>query len=358
MRMFLLLLILNSLFATNTLANSDSYFYRIRPGDQLGTILFSLGFKNLWGKSGSVSGFASKQKDPVKGQGARILQNGDLVQPGTWIEFALDIPLKCNISIFAKEITQIKKILKTQKSRLAFRCSDDTRNNLRDIASVEVQAFEKHGRIIIKPRLSYFKSSLVDSSNAVASKVSSEASIGVNARWEQVWSEKHSFYLQADAQKVKIRAPSTRTIQGESGATLAKFGFGYLRNFGSHFSIEADLNYGNDFFITAPSSSTLELQTGNLISANMMAKYTFADFSPFSFGAHLGTHFLGSADLKESKSKAGMGISAGLFTRQIFSNNKFLIGDILLRKQSKDTNMFEQDDVEIRYNFGVSWELK
>ena len=131
-----------------------------------------------------------------------------------------------------------------------------------------------------------------------------------------------------------------------------------MRNFGSHFSIEADLNYGNDFFITAPSSSTLELQTGNLISANMMAKYTFADFSPFSFGAHLGTHFLGSSDLKESKSKAAIGLSAGLFTRQILSNNKFLIGDILLRKQTKDTNMFKQDDVEIRYNFGVSWELK
>ena len=159
-RSYVLIFIL--LGSATTLSAEDSLFYRFRPGDELGVILFSLGFTRLWGKKGSVKDFASAQKDPIKGQGAKILDNGNSIEPGTWIEFKMVPPLVCNTSIFARKITHIKTTIKTSKDRKSFRCTG--RSGSRQIASVPVKAIEKHGRLVVMPHVAtgdfYFRAFL------------------------------------------------------------------------------------------------------------------------------------------------------------------------------------------------------
>jgi len=362
MRKLLSLLCLFSILFYSPLGFAGQYYYRIKKGDTLGTILYSMGFYPLWGKSGSVASVAQSNPETIK-------KMGDEIEVNDVIVVTIDrIPFEHNIVKFDSGEIALKYYLKTRADMANYlvahqdkvQASDELVAGLkadtgRVPASVaKIEHLKPFGELGFRPYTGFKGLDFEDATNGASGELFSSSLYGVILDWSQVWNEKVTTRVFADIQKVEWEKPSNRNITDDS-QTPINVGVGVKYQVSKKFSWSADVSYGKELYVYAPNTTDITIHSGNTARLLLSGEWKLVDMKPFSLGMNVNGVAIAPTGVDTYDSKFGFGGGAGFFIQQELKNGKRLRGDLGYRYLDKDTDKFNQTEQEVRFAVGMDW---
>ena len=366
MKKFKIILFLFSfvLSASSFAKKKGEVFYTVVEGDQLGTILYSLGSIGLWGPKGSVTKFVNSGKPD-----AMVLEPGDKV----FIEAQI-IKYECNIQfIGTREFIILRKMRKTKQKEHYLKTSHDKCLDFRMISSifkdedededkdkieieeeskVEVQRKGRKSRITFVPRIGYGKIDLVQKNNGATGRAISKLNTGGKLSWAQLWNERLETSLIFDVEKKQFEKVNNRTVTG-LGHTLYNFGIGGKLNLLRWLALESEITYGNDIIARVPSTTSMTIDRGSNYKFKGGTEITFADLNPFKIGMNAGAILKTGVDTGTYKSDLGWGGDSSIFIEQQFSDGVTGRGGLGYLYEKRNTDLVRETFTEMIFFFGV-----
>lgn len=223
------------------------YSYVIQSGDEIGSLLYSMGFSPLWGRDGFV------QKIIELNQGI-VQKNGDLYFPTDELILPTRPFYLCNVRIQEGNVRVITKVrTRTQYNELLKkfnanckqrhrdeRLSYSKRNHKRQLAStnelvseeneLKKHEFKRFGRMKVMPRAVFSKIAGVDKATNVKGEIYSAVNTGVTLAWEQVWSRDFESSFYADIENHSYEENPGRILE-KSKKTTFNIGIETLNRF-------------------------------------------------------------------------------------------------------------------------------
>jgi len=360
------------LFAQEKPIPSDPYVYVIQKGDDLGSLMFSMGLIPLWGDLGFVQKIINLNQVVIQ-------KNGDLIFPSDKLTLPTKPIFLCNVYINNKNVRIIKKVKSDkaykdllskfsatcdkhhQKESLAHNNLDDSgsENASREIASEDDNQapleFKRFGKIKVVPRVGFSKITGTDAGSKASGEVFSDVNTGIRLSWEQVWSKSFETEFFVDLENQKFETNPGRTLENDNNF-LVNVGIGSKYFFTNSFYTNSEFAYGAETYLNAPTTTTLRIDKANTAKGKIGLGYTLAELSPFAFSAEMGARAILGADIENYSSKTGYGYY-GLINLDQKYKSKILRGSIEYESIDKDTSLFNQNHQNIRFNFGIIWEF-
>jgi len=301
------ILIIGLTLMNSAWANS-SVFYRVRQGDQLGEILYSLGFKSLWGETGSVHKMSDETQEVVA-------------------------------------------------DMQSFECADGSPVE-RELANVSINYFKRKNKLVISPYVKYFKTDITQTADGSTGEIISDSSLGAKVGWSKSVSEQTEIDLYLDAYNAKVQTPRGRTFDGSDSKAIIRAGFGFSRKLTENFKVNSSLSFGNELYFFFPTTETLRLDTIATFDLSFGLDAIFYKGANTLYGTRINASVMPSRETDEYKTKTSLGASGSLYMERILKNQKTFIGEAIVRKQLKDTDIFEQDFLDFRFSLGLTWDFE
>ena len=347
----------------------QNYTYIVQRGDNLGSIMFSIGLLPIWGDSGFV-------QKTFKLNNSLVKNDGNIIYPGQQLLLPDKPRLKCNVKSDNNKIRVVKRIRTRRDYNDLFNNPNSpchVKQNDVPIAQVnikeniqrktssidnknDVHKFERYGTFDIIPRISYTKIKAVDVTTKTAGEVFSEAHKGVTLAWHHIWTNSFQTQYFFDYEQQNYAANPGRTLT-EDSMTVMNVGINAKYKLKEIFFITSQLTYGEEIFLNAPSPTTLRLDKSNTLKGRIGIDLTLADLSPFSIETGIGAKGILGTDVSNYKSENGFGYYGNITLKQVYKN-KIFSGSVEYESINKDTSSFEQDHNHLRFTLGITWELK
>lgn len=355
----------------NDLERLQSFYYKIEKGDELGSIIYSLGFSPLWGENGFVQKIVELNNVAVK-------ENGDLVFPSDKLILPMRPILTCNTFLQARRVRIISKVkskadYKKLLSSFTSTCRDEHRkqslaslgfNERRSITSqtksfsyekYEVQNFKRFGRFTVLPRIGFSNISIKDNAANVSTNLYSKANYGVKLVWDQAWSSSFETSYFLESEKQSYDSLPNRALE-KASINLVNVGFGLKKNLSTRTYSTFMFAFGEEAYLNAPSTTTLRLDKGNTIKGRFGFGFDLAELSPFKLSTEIGGKGILGTDVKDYKADDGFGYYGSIMMNQKH-NDKSFSASIEYEQIEKNISNFKQDHTNLRFSFGVTWEF-
>ena len=350
--------------------------YTVESGDDIGTLVYSMGLNPAWGHEGFVQKVIELNKTVVQNNGELIFPSDELILPVSPF-FACNVRFngrKVELINKVKTREQYRKLLdgfdatcrQVHKSRRhAYFSKASSRNvatkNDTEIKQAEleeesqVQNFKNFGRIKVEPRSSFTKVTATEVSDSSKATILSDRNYGVRMTWEQVWSPSFVTQIFADVeQQVYQENPGRRYVKDGNSVTLSNVGVGSSYKVFGNFRLNSEVVYGNEVYVFAPNLDLINLDKGNALKGRVGIGLDFAE-SSFKLGGELGGLGILGTDVAAGnyRSENGVGyyVLAGMSQR--YKRMTFL-GEISWEQLNKDSKHFRQKHSTLNFSLGVA----
>jgi hypothetical protein len=377
-KMFLFMFITTSVAFSNEFdGGEEKYIYTIETSDELGVIIQSLGLKPLWGENGYV-------QKTIKLNRLEVKANGNIIYPSEKIILPARPKLECNSILEGDRVRIISKVKsrdeykgllnsfsdgcdegQTSKDLPAPVATVETEKARKSVAeepklasaSVPKSHFDRYSKMSIAPRLGYSRISSTDAENGSKARVVSDVNLGMRLSWHHIRSEKMEWLYFIDLEKQTYLPNPNRVLRNDS-VNLLNSGVGMKYSFTENFFLNSDIGFGEEVFLFAPDDSILRLDKANVFKGRGGIGLTLLNQKYFNVEGEIGMRALSATEIKDYKTKAGIGRYGLLRLNQNTEKSEAsFMGSLEYESQNKDTTRFKQVHTNLRLVFGINWYL-
>lgn len=279
--------------------------YRVKPGDTLSQILFSMNLGPLYGPKGFVAQIAKLNQKMVR-------DGGDGIRPGGLIIIRQMPSLDQAPPAKGVDAPPTAKSGTAPSFTAPFPTATPEPILFSDISlSVGADYLALDGQQI---------------SNGTYGRLLSELSPALNVDWRQGWSEQFGTHVFLSWQNIRIQpAPQGTSVQNTSPSRSA-IGFGFSYRLTPNLSFKMDGGMAQQLFYHAVSTGVLMIDTVPLLRLHQELQFKIIKRGPFAVQASAGGSLFGAGAGSGYDIEAGSGFDLGLQIEQSFKTSTFGCG--------------------------------
>ena len=315
----------------SSLYSEDFQNYQVKPGDQIGKILFEREISPLWGPKGNVE---------------KVMKINGLENPLLEIGQVIQIPIQTE---------QRGPASLTGNENVEVASKQEEEKNLKDDTISIIERGHRKSEFGIFPELFFTKVNLVDPQDNTKATLLSNANISVDLFWKQYWSESFRSELFYNFAHVSFEKLPNRTLS-KNKENLSSIGVSFHYQWTEIFNTELELHYGEELYISAPNTSSIGLDKAAVPSARVNLELKAVSINPFDLSIQAGARTIFSTKVGNYNSEQGYGYQGGLkLTHK--KKESSVTGIINYEIIDKDTNNLKQSHNNLYFSIGYSWDF-
>lgn len=361
---------------TNVLSSHQYYKYKVKRDDQLGTLLYSLGYSPLWGKTAYVNRIIALN-------GAVINSDGNLLIPKDTLLLPSPIPFKSNYKIEGDYIIILEKVVSEEQYLRLLKENSITivpaePKNVEEIPleilttedeidvpineSKKLKKYKKKKKKPFKrgitaykimPTYGQTKITGEDTDYSIDTQLVSLLDLSIKLQMDYAWSSDLLLQTYYQLQYLEFQQGDFRTLESES-VVNSYVGIASKYRLIKNLKLYSDLRIGQENYLVAIDGTNMKVDQA--IAAKIKLGLVWNMFSAYGYyvGMNAGGQYLSGASLDEVNSKAGSGYYASLYIRKLLFGYrlKFIVDyDVI----NKDTDVFTQEHSNINYRLELNF---